>query len=115
MDENGALVRSGTETYRIKARIIIGADGPHTKVGRLINSPNMDLIPAIQVVANLAENMDLTEVYFDKDLYGGYGWLFPKGCKANIGIAMRSFLGSLSKRWQKWVSRDCVFRRVMAE
>jgi len=89
MDENGALVRSKAETYRIKARIIIGADGPHTMVGRLINSRNMDLIPAIQVVSNLAQNMDLTEVYFNKELYGGYGWLFPKGCMANIGIAMR--------------------------
>jgi digeranylgeranylglycerophospholipid reductase len=89
MDENGALVRSRTETYRIKARIIIGADGPHTMVGRLINSQNTDLIPAIQVIADLARRMDLTEVYFDKDLYGGYGWLFPKDHRANIGIAMK--------------------------
>lgn len=89
MDENGAMVRSRAETYRIKARIIIGADGPHTRVGRLINSPNRDLVPAIQVVADLARRMDLIEVYFNKELYGGYGWLFPKGCKANIGIAMR--------------------------
>ncbi|HJX33532.1 MAG TPA: NAD(P)/FAD-dependent oxidoreductase [Desulfatiglandales bacterium] len=89
MDENGALVQSRAERYRIKARIIIGADGPHTTVGRLINSRNMDLIPAIQIIADLTQRMDVTEVYFNKDLYGGYGWLFPKGYKANIGIAMR--------------------------
>jgi digeranylgeranylglycerophospholipid reductase len=108
MDESGALVRSRAETYRIKARIIIGADGPHTKVGRLINSRNMDLIPAIQVVANLAQNMDHTEVYFDKDLYGGYGWLFPKGRKANIGIAMRNRDGvrcSIKECLQRFIAR----------
>jgi digeranylgeranylglycerophospholipid reductase len=89
MDENGALVRSREKTYRIKARVIIGADGPHTRVGRWIDSCNRNLIPAIQVIADLAQPMDFTEVYFNKDIFGGYGWLFPKGSKATIGISIR--------------------------
>jgi len=89
MDEDGALVRSRGETYGIKARVIIGADGPHTRVGRWIDSCNRNLIPAIQVIADLAQPMDFIEIYFDKDIFGGYGWLFPKGSKANIGIAIK--------------------------
>jgi geranylgeranyl reductase family protein len=89
IDANGALVRTIGETYRIKAKVIIGADGPHTRVGRWINSCNRNLIPAIQVIVGLTRSMDFTEVYFNKDIFGGYGWLFPKGNKANIGIAIR--------------------------
>ena len=33
--------------------------------------------------------MDHTEVYFDPDIYAGYGWLFPKGQVANVGLGMR--------------------------
>jgi flavin-dependent dehydrogenase len=34
--------------------------------------------------------LDFTEVYFDQAFFGGYGWLFPKGKEANVGIGMRA-------------------------
>ena len=33
--------------------------------------------------------MDHTEVYFRPDFYGGYGWLFPKGDHANVGLGIK--------------------------
>jgi flavin-dependent dehydrogenase len=33
--------------------------------------------------------MDFTEVYFHREIYGGYGWVFPKGLEANVGVGMR--------------------------
>ena len=86
MDENGVVVTKKGETYKINAGIIIGADGPISRVGLWAGSANKNLIAAIQVTADLAKPMNFTEVYFDKDIFGGYGWLFPKGDKANIGI-----------------------------
>ncbi|MBW1994098.1 MAG: NAD(P)/FAD-dependent oxidoreductase [Deltaproteobacteria bacterium] len=73
----------------IAAKVIIGADGPHTTVGKWIGSVNQHLIPAIQVRVPLIRPMDMTEIYFDTRIFGGYGWLFPKGKSANIGLGMK--------------------------
>jgi digeranylgeranylglycerophospholipid reductase len=108
INKEGVLVRGTKEAYRIKAGIVIGADGPHTRVGRWISSRNRNLIPAVQVTAGLVRPMDFTEIYFDKELFGGYGWLFPKGDKANIGIAMRKIKGtshSFKKGLEKFIGR----------
>jgi digeranylgeranylglycerophospholipid reductase len=81
--------RGGRE-MPLKAKVVVGADGPHTLVGRWVGSVNRDLIPAIQVRLPLRQPLDFTEVYFDEAFFGGYGWLFPKGEEANVGIGMRS-------------------------
>ena len=93
IDEQGTLVRGKGDTYRVNAKVIIGADGTHTRVGRWIDSFNVNLIISLQVTAPLVQAMDFTEVYFDKEIFGGYGWLFPKGNNANIGIGIRKRKG----------------------
>lgn len=79
---------------KIKAGVIIGADGPRSTVGRWIGSINRSLIPAVQVRVPLVRAMEFTEVYFDKEIYGGYGWLFPKGSVANVGLGMKKREGN---------------------
>jgi flavin-dependent dehydrogenase len=74
---------------KVKAKVVIGADGPHSTVGRWIGSMNRTMISAIQVRVPLVDTMNYTEVYFDKNFYGGYGWLFPKGDEANVGVGMK--------------------------
>ena len=88
-DGEKVIVKKESELLSIKAGIIIGADGPHTRAGRWINSPNNNLIPAIQVKVSLKRPLDCTEVYFEKRFYGGYAWLFPKGNIANAGLGMK--------------------------
>ena len=84
-------IRQGNgELAKIRARVIIGADGPHTRVGRWIGSTNRNLIPAVQVKVPLVCPLEFTEVFFEDRLYGGYGWLFPKGDEANVGLGMKS-------------------------
>jgi digeranylgeranylglycerophospholipid reductase len=73
----------------IRARVVIGADGPHTTVGRWIGSVNRSLIPAAQVRVPLVNPTDFTEVYFQGSFYGGYGWLFPRGKEANVGLGVK--------------------------
>jgi geranylgeranyl reductase family protein len=85
----GLKARGGREMV-VKAKVVVGADGPHTLVGRWVGSVNRDLIPAVQVRLPLRHPLDFTEVYFDQAFFGGYGWLFPKGKEANVGIGMRS-------------------------
>jgi digeranylgeranylglycerophospholipid reductase len=84
----GLRERGGGETA-VKAKVVVGADGPRTLVGRWMGSVNRDLIPAIQVRLPLRHPLDYTEVYFDPAFFGGYAWLFPKGEEANVGIGMR--------------------------
>jgi flavin-dependent dehydrogenase len=69
--------------------VIIGADGPLSTVGRWIESRNENPIPAIQCKFSLVHPLSHTEVYFDRNIFGGYGWLFPKGREANVGLGMR--------------------------
>jgi geranylgeranyl reductase family protein len=75
---------------RVRAKVILGADGPHSTVGRWIASENRNLIPAVQVKVRLDHPMEFTEVFFDDRIYGGYGWLFPKGHEANVGLGMKN-------------------------
>jgi digeranylgeranylglycerophospholipid reductase len=75
--------------FGIAPRIIIGADGPHSVVGRWMNSVNLNLIPGIQARVPLQLPMTHTEIYFDENFFGGYGWLFPKNKEANVGLACK--------------------------
>jgi geranylgeranyl reductase family protein len=84
------LIRLKEETIiRVKTKVIIGADGPNSTVGKWIGSINKNLIPAIQTRILLTEPIEFSEFYFNKDFFGGYGWLFPKGNYANVGVAKK--------------------------
>jgi len=89
--ETGAVIlkqKSG-HYIKIKPEIIIGADGPQSTVGRWIGVVNRHLLPGVQMTLELSAPMDHTEVYFHPDIYAGYGWLFPKGRFANVGLGLK--------------------------
>ena len=89
IDGKNVHVLKNRERITLRAEVIIGADGPHTRVGKWMDSPNRDLISAVQVRVALTRSMDCTEVYFHRRYYGGYAWLFPKGSMANAGLGIR--------------------------
>ncbi len=93
LNGNSVTLVKNSGQINVTAKIIIGADGPHTRIGKWIGSPNRNLLPAVQVKAALTEPIDYTEVYFDKRFYGGYAWLFPKGNTANIGLGIKQAEG----------------------
>jgi len=88
-DEN-IIVKKGLTDIKVNAKIIIGADGPKSIVGKWIKQQNSNFIVAKQYEMILNERMEHTEVYFDENYYGSYAWLFPKGRYANIGIGINS-------------------------
>jgi digeranylgeranylglycerophospholipid reductase len=88
------LMQLGKE-YDVHARIVIGADGIESKVGRwagIDTSLNpIDIETCVQyLVAGVDINQEYCEFYIGNDLApGGYIWIFPKGeGKANIGIGI---------------------------
>jgi digeranylgeranylglycerophospholipid reductase len=83
------LKRADGEVSVVRPGVIVGADGPHSIAGKWIGSVNSRLMPAIQVRVPLARPLELTEVHFLPEVYGGYAWFFPRGAVANVGLGIR--------------------------
>jgi len=109
--ENGEVIlkqaRGGT--IRTRPAVIIGADGPHSIVGKWMGLRTRRRIPGIQVRVPLVGPMDHTVVCFHPEIFGAYGWLFPRGDEANVGLALaggdfsvgalRAALNGFVERW----------------
>ena len=87
--EGGAVVLrgKGRAAFTLRPRVIVGADGPRSTVGRWVGILPPPALPGVQAKVRLTHPMDMTEVYLDPDFRGGYAWLFPKGEHANVGVA----------------------------
>jgi len=82
--ESGEIRLRGGET--IRAKTIIGADGPASRVARSMGERNR-LVPAAQVEMTWPED-DAIYAYIDRDLHNSYScWIFPKNGRgtANVG------------------------------
>jgi digeranylgeranylglycerophospholipid reductase len=69
-------------------RVLIGADGPRSRVGKAIGQINRELVETRQVTVPLVLPHDATDIFLSADYRGGYGWLFPKGAVANVGLGI---------------------------
>ncbi len=76
------------KNIQIKARVIIGADGPNSIVGRWINSQNTGFVHTAQYQMKLCKSLRSTKVFFHKSIPGGYGWVFPKQDLVNVGVGV---------------------------
>lgn len=72
----------------LRPRILIGCDGPHSRVGAAIGQVNLALVDTRQLTVPLVLPHDATDIFLSADYHGGYGWLFPKGAVANVGIGV---------------------------
>lgn len=102
--------------YKIKAKAIIGADGPGSLVAKskgLAMKPELkETSVAIEYqVRNVDIDPDALEMYFGKDYVpGGYAWIFPEGRdRANVGIGIRN------KMAEKGVSAKDYLHRFMQD
>ena len=86
IDNDGAVHTSDGRLLR--PRILIGADGPRSRVGAAIGRVNRCLVDTRQVTVPLVLPHDATDIFLSADYRGGYGWLFPKGAVANVGIGV---------------------------
>ena len=91
----GVTVQYQGEHLLLKSKIVIGADGVESRVGRwagIDTTVSMhDMESAAQVTAaNVDVEQDTCYFYFgEKYAPGGYLWVFPKGNRtANVGLAV---------------------------
>lgn len=105
-------------TREMRCRVIVGADGPHSTVGKWVGSVNTHLIPGVQLTLPLRRRLTQAEVYFYEDVIGGYAWLFPKGAVANVGLGMlpgedAHIRGHLSRFVQRMAGRGVVGETIV--
>ncbi|GEM_PF-922561 len=86
------ILRTNKGKYR--AKLIVGADGPRSRLRTLCKLPISPLLPAINARAEVFEKLSKTFIYFMPEIEKGYGWLFPKGTEANIGVGASRNLGA---------------------
>lgn len=88
----GALGRDGrarlSDGTEIVARLVIGADGPRSLVGKTAGAVNEEIAETRQVRVPLLKPFAATDIFLSPRIPGGYGWLFPKGDFANLGIGV---------------------------
>ncbi len=72
----------------IVAKVVIGADGPRSIVGRAMGQVNRQLVETRQITVPLRHRHEATDIFLSADIPGGYGWLFPKGDTANLGAGV---------------------------
>ena len=84
-----------SEPFEIKSKLVIGADGVESRIGRMagintkLNLNNIDL-GYQKTISGIDVDKNVCLFYVSKELTpGGYIWIFPKGKdSANIGIGI---------------------------
>lgn len=100
---NGNIITTPKNHY--SADLIVGADGPVSIVRKSLGLPISPVLPAINARCKAKNHHESTFIYFMKEIERGYGWYFPKGEFANIGVgatsnlknALESFVAHLRK------------------
>jgi len=109
----GVIVQKDGDRFEIKAKVIIGADGPFSVVGKYLRQENTHYLRTMQCQVLWDKADDAMKYYFHSAYEGGYAWVFPKGNTANLGVgclhepakAMEHFLAFLNVGQDRIVGR----------
>lgn len=102
--ENGKILGVKTDKGEIKGKIIVGADGVESRIGRFAGiNTKLKLRDIAGAVQHTYEGIDCDketiEIYSGKKFAPqGYAWVFPKSSyKANVGLGFPANQGILAK------------------
>lgn len=96
LNDRTAHLRTGSGADSIEWRVLVAADGPHSAVARLLGLPPLPTVQTRQYTVPLKVACAETDIWLSDDYPGGYGWLFPRGEHANLGLgADRRFAADL--------------------
>jgi len=95
IDEDGSARIDGS---RIGASVIVGADGPRSRVALAAGLGRPECMLALQHVVSLARPVASAHLYFWAGCRHGYGWLFPAGDRARLGVAVAWRRPELARR-----------------
>lgn len=83
-----ATVRDGRTRREIGYRLLIAADGPQSRVARLLDLPAQRVVHSRQYLVPLLQPQQDTMIWLSPAYPGGYAWLFPRGETANLGVGI---------------------------
>ena len=87
------VIRCGSEKSVLNAKFIVAADGAISTVAHALGFRSPEVLKGVQVEVPLENRVDRTFVFLHPKFFGGYGWLFPKGKVANVGVGVASKSG----------------------
>ncbi len=101
------VCRTAGDTYR--GKFVVGADGAHSVVARLLKRPRIRGVAAVAEIAVDGGDLEKWRGSLEVDfaaIPGGYGWIFPKRDHLNVGVGyfgapvrpLQSFLGAYISR-----------------
>lgn len=87
-DRDTWIIKHASERVWVRARLVIAADGPLSKVAEILGLTRPDVLKGVQAEVPLTSALSKTMVFLSTPVVGGYAWLFPKGPVANVGLAV---------------------------
>ncbi len=81
-----AWIKTVHAEEEIEYSVLIAADGPHSTVAESLGLPELDIVYTRQYTVPLKQAYADTDIWLSDSFPGGYGWLFPKGKFANLGL-----------------------------
>ncbi len=81
-----ALLENGRGRFRVRFALLIAADGPRSRVAKLLGLPPLRPIETRQYTVPLRAPQADTDIWLGEEAPGGYAWCFPKGEVAHVGI-----------------------------
>ena len=114
--EDGAwIVEHGGEKKVFRPKFTIASDGARSTVAAAMAMKPAQVLRGLQVEVPLVEPLNKTLVFLDQNFVGGYGWLFPKGKAANVGIGAipgkQIRMGKMLDQFMDTLCREGLIRR----
>ncbi len=81
-----ATIRGEGFSESVRYRALVAADGPHSRVAECLGLPALRIVHTRQYTVPLLQPYEDTDIWVTDEFPGGYGWLFPKGKLANLGM-----------------------------
>lgn len=113
--EEGAELRTQTNCLAVKgrevvtdrgsfpAKVIVGSDGPNSRVAKSVGLPRPVTGPAMSCLVE-GDFTSVTDLFFGSLAPGGYAWIIPKDGCANVGLgAWQHFDGNLGHLFAKFL------------
>jgi len=119
LDRRHARIRRADGSQvRVAFRVLIAADGPHSPVADCLGLARLATVNTRQHTVPLLVPYADTDIFLADDYPGGYGWLFPKGEVANLGLGADrhhtdNLKAPLDRLHARLMDRGLVGRRVL--
>jgi geranylgeranyl reductase family protein len=114
IDEGSELAEITTDSERLSARVVIGADGANGTTARMAGM-RPDLMHAVALEGNIRPDGGLPREWetaggvYSIGCPGGYGWIFPKSDHLNVGVAGWAHIAPTLRRRLHELTAACGF------